>query len=235
MTGRSPDQRVVDFLRSGPEAAPAEFVEATLLPIPRMRQRRSWRIWLDRIVQPIASPVSAAVGLAVVVAGIAVVAGLPGLVGDGRPGASAPAVPTFELTIRTGPGGSDYLTPGAGSHAMDPTASLNLCTHAADGSWRYLYAGGTPYGSLDMLIGPAADRLRPSDDVAVELEAGGTYVRFDPSVLRGGDQPGRSEASLVIEERDGSTTFIVSALTPDRTSGEDGPPLQVELTVTCPD
>ena len=235
MTGRSPDQRVVDFLRSGPDAAPADFVEATLRPIPRMRQRRSWRIWLEGIVQPIANHVSAVVGLAIVVVGVAVVAGLPGLAGVGEPSASPPTEPRFELTIRTGPDAGDYLTPGAGSYAGDPTASLNLCSQAADGSWRYLYAGGSPYGSLDLLIGSNADQIGASDDVAAEIEAGGTYVRFDPSVIRGGDQPGRSEASLIIEERDGSTTFVVSALTPDRTSGEDGPMLQVDLTVTCPD
>ena len=45
--------------------------------------------------------------------------------------------------------------PGTGTlHDGHDWSSLNVCTHATDGSWRLLYAGGSPFVNLDLLVGP---------------------------------------------------------------------------------
>jgi len=100
------DQRTDHMIRSwidtGPDRASAEFVERTLAPIPRMRQRRSWRIGLERRVGPL-MPLAAAVAVVAVVVGLGLLPkGVP--IGGPNPSSSpSPALgsnkPTFELTF----------------------------------------------------------------------------------------------------------------------------------------
>jgi hypothetical protein len=217
------DDAVRAWLRSGPETASAEFVERTLRPIPRMRQRRSWRIALERLTQPVVAIGGAVALLVVLVAGLGLIALRPGGVG----GPSTSGGPTFEMTI-SGAG------PATGTYRSSPTASVNRCTYATDGSWRYIYVSGQPPINLDLLIGSGAAGPDGSSQVALELEYDPGYFRFDPSDLRGGDPPGRSTASVAVAPGPTSTTFTITAVTPDRSDGTDRDPVHLDMTVTCP-
>lgn len=229
MSARRPaDEAVRDWIRSGPETASSELAEQALRPIRRMRQRRSWRIALDRV----AGPATGLAGIAAVLA-IVTVAGLvllrPGGFGDAGAGSGSspgPSRPTFRLEVSAGTGAGTYLS--------DPTPNLSMCSKAADGSWRLMYVGGQPAVNLDMLVGSAAGRAGGSSDVAVEVEYGAGYVRFDPADLRGGDPAGRSTATVTVTPAVGGTTFAITAMTPDTSTGSDGAPIRVDLTVTCP-
>lgn len=232
MTDRSPERRVVDWLRSGPEAAPAAFVDATLRPIPRMRQRPSWRIRLERIGQPVARPV--AIGL---VAMLVIAALLAAGVGRGPTGPSTPPAPTFELRIS--PSDPEVALEDTGPYVTDPTATTNTCTRTADGFWRVRYSGGDPYVRLDLLVGPEGAAGGRSADVSAEIVIGSpltTLLNVDQPGYRSGDAPGRSTA--VVDTTIGSEgiTFDVSATTPRaRTDFTDYPyTVEVGLTVVCP-
>ena len=134
--------------------------------------------------------------------------------------------PSLELEITGGP--------GAGSYVSDPSSSLNLCTRAADGSWRALYAGGVPWISVDLLVGSRAAEPGRASDIALEISAGSAYLWIDQGKFRGGDAPGRSSAKVAIRSDGGSTTFEVTATSPNRSGGEDGASSDVALTLTCP-
>ena len=230
---RTPDDLIHDWLMSGPDVASTDLVDRTLRPIPRMHQRRSWRITLERFVAPVASPVLAFASVIVVVAGLGLFAVLLGRGGVGTTPAPSPTKPTFSLTVAAGPDG--HLSAGQGSYVSDPSASLDVCTHAADGSWRYLYGGGDPYVNIDLLVGAGADQAGGSSQVALELDAGKGYVRFDPTQLRGGDEPGRSTATVVLTKGPSTTTFDITAVTPDKNDPSDTAKVSVDLSVTCPD
>ena len=229
MTG---DERMDDtirtWVRSGPEMASAEFVERTLAPIPRMRQRRSWRISLERFTRPVMAVGGAVALVIVLVAGLGFVALRPGGVGGptASPNPSGSPQPSFE-TIISGAG------PATGTYRSDPAASVNRCFHASDGSWRYTYVSSQPSLNLDLLVGSGADAAGGSNRVALELEYDPGYFRFDPADMRGGDTAGRSTASVTVTPGPTSTTFAITALTPDRSDGTDRDPVHVDMTVTC--
>src|SRR5262245_60953884 len=134
MTGeRRGDDLVLDWVRSGPELASAEFVERTLRPIPRMRQRRSWRIALGN-----AGPLPAIAGLAAVVvvavAGASLLGSFRGAGGGVEPTPSASSRPylrpSFELVIGEGATAERFVS--------DPAASVANCADDDDGSWSVL-------------------------------------------------------------------------------------------------
>lgn len=220
------DDAVHAWVRSGPELASADFVERTLRPIPRMRQRRSWRIALERVGLPVVAVAGAAAVVAVLVAGVGLAVIGPG-VGAPVPSTSpAPSRPTFELRVTGGP--------GDGVYTADPTSSLNSCRKAENGSWSLLYAGGNPFVNIDLVVGSGVDETGSSNRVGLELYAGAGYLRFDPAQLRGGDPPGRSSVAVAVRGVPDRTTIEVSAVTPDRSSGSDEATVEVHLTVTCP-
>jgi hypothetical protein len=219
------DDAVQAWVRSGPELASADFVERTLRPIPRMRQRRSWRIALERLGVPVVAVVGAAAVVAVLIGGAGFMIVGPGVGGPVPTASPAPSRPTFELRVTGGP--------GDGVYRADPTTSLNTCRRADNGSWSLLYAGGTPFVNIDLVVGSGVDETGTSNRVGLELNAGAGYLRFDPAQLRGGDPKGRSTAHVEVQPTVGSTTMTVDATTPDRTSGVDGGPVRVHLTVTC--
>ena len=224
---RRSDEIIRSWVRSGPEQASSEYVDRTLLPIPRMRQRRSWRIALERVSRPVMATAAVVATIALLVIGIAGFVGMRGVGGGPATIPSPPpSKPSFEL-IMAG-------SPGAGTYTNDPATSLNLCARAADGSWRYLYAGGSPFVNLDVLVGAGAETPEGSARVAAEIYAGPGYVRFDPAIMRGGDPPGRSTASVQVQSGSTSTTFVIHATTPDRTTGEDLDAIDIDLTVVCP-
>jgi hypothetical protein len=219
------DDIVRAWVRSGPEQASADLVERTLRPVPRMRQRRSWRIALERLSGPVLAGAGAVALVAVLIVGITGFVGSRGVGGPAPTPSPSPSKPSFVLKVSGGP--------GTGTYTADPATTLNLCTHATDGSWRLLYVGGTPFVNLDFLVGPKAAEPGHTSDVAAEINAGPGYVRFDPGILRGGDAKGRSTASVVVSPAAGATTFTVTATTPDLSNYEVGT-VDIDLTVTCP-
>jgi hypothetical protein len=224
---RRADQLIKAWIDAGPDAASSEFVERTLRPIPRMRQRRSWRIaagGLTRRLAPLAAGVAVA---AIAVIGVStVIRGLP--VGDGPGNAPSPSPPlgtsrpTFELTFGEGATAQVFRS--------DPTASVATCNVKPDGPSYALYAGGDPFVNIDLLVGIGAEKPGGASHVAAEIAAGDIYVRFDPAVLRGGDAPGRSQATVTIRSDGPATTFEVIATTPD---DRHGSPIRVSMTLTC--
>jgi hypothetical protein len=221
------DDAVQAWVRSGPELASADFVERTLGPIPRMRQRRSWRIALERVGLPVVAVAGAAAVVAVLVAGVGLMVIGPGVGGPVPSTSPDTSRPTFELRLSGGP--------GDGVYTADPTTSLNSCRRADNGSWSLLYAGGTPFVNIDLVVGSGVDETGTSNRVGLELDAGAGYLRFDPAQLRGGDPPGRSSAAVAVRHEPGRTKIEVSALTPDTSSSSDEATVEVHLTVTCPD
>jgi hypothetical protein len=133
--------------------------------------------------------------------------------------------PTFELTVTGGPDG--------GSYSSDRSAVLDYCLHNSDGSWRMQYLGGQPVVSIDMLVANDAAQASDADHVATEIVFDDQTLKFDPSDLRGGDIKGRSTARVEVQTAEGATSFLITAVTPDRSSGADGSPDKVTLTVVC--
>ena len=148
------------------------------------------------------------------------------------PATAAAAKPSFTLTVSPGPDG--HVSAGDGTYRTDPATSLNVCTHASDGSWRYLYGGGDPFVNIDLLVGPRAGEAGGASQVAMELSAGKGNLRFDPTQLRGGDEPGRSTATIVVTTGPSTTTFDVTAVTPDKNDASDIAKVSVALSLTCP-
>ena len=160
----------------------------------------------------------------------ALVAGAPGSTAAASKAAGAtsaqPRRPTFDLAIDGGP--------AAGRFASDSAASLNVCSRASDGSWRWMFAGGAPWVSIDLLVGAQAAEPAHAADVALEITAGSGYLWIDQGGFRGGDAPGRSQVAVAVRAASAGTTFAVTATTPNRTTGGDGAPSTVTMTVTCP-
>ena len=142
------------------------------------------------------------------------------------PTATTPAKPSFDLAITGGP--------AAGMFASVPAASLNICTRLGDGGWRALYAGGEPWLSMDLHLGPRINEPAHASDVALEITAGSGYLWIDQGGFRGGDAPGRSQVTARSETAADTVRFYVTATTPNRTSGGDGATSDVALTLACP-
>ena len=177
------------------------------------------------------SPITTFAGLAIV--GI-IATGCAGTGAAAAPAAPAAAAaftsagnrPSLDLTITGGL--------GAGSYVSDPSSSLNYCSHAKDGSWRVMYGGGSPWVSVDLLVGPRAAEAGRASDLALEISAGSAYLWIDQPKFRGGDAPGRSKATVALRPDGASMTFDVTATTPNRTPAGDGESSDVTLTVVCP-
>jgi hypothetical protein len=180
--------------------------------------------------QPVLAVGGAVALVIVLVAGFGLLALRPGGfggLGPASPSAGASGQPSFEMTI-SGAG------PATGTYRSDPSASVNRCTHATDGSWRYIYVSGQPPINLDLLVGSGAAAPDGSAQVALELEYDPGYFRFDPADMRGGDTAGRSTASVTVTPGPTSTTFTITAVTPDRSDGTDRDPVHLDMTVICP-
>ena len=220
------DHMIRSWIDTGPDRASAEFVERTLAPIPRMRQRRSWRIGLERRVGPL-MPLAAAVAVVAVVVGLGLLPkGVP-IGGPNPSGSLSPALgsnkPTFELIFGEGATARVFRS--------DPSASVQTCNVKPTGPSYALYAGGDPFVNIDFLVGAGAEKPGGGSRVAAEIQADDLYVRFDPAILRGGDAAGRSQATVSISTEGSATTFVVDATTPDSYHGDV--PIHVSLTLTC--
>ena len=232
MTDRSPERRIADWIRTGPEAAPSAFVEATLRPVPRMRQRPSWRIRLERLARPLARPTVVGLAAALIIGGL-----LATGVGRGPTGPSTPTHPTFEL--RVSPSDPSVAIPDTGPFVTDPAATTNTCSVTTDGFWRVRYSGGDPYVRLDLIVGPEGATGGRSGDVSAEIVLGSplsTLINFDQPGYRSGDPPGRSTAIVDTIIGSEGITFDVAATTPRAKIDFTDYPYTVEvgLTVVCP-
>ena len=69
--------------------------------------------------------------------------------------------------------------------------------------------------------------------VATEIVFDDQTLKFDPSDLRGGDIKGRSTARVQVQTDADTTRFVITAVTPDRSFGDDGSPDNIVLTVVC--
>ena len=225
---RRSDGIIRSWIEAGPDSASTEFIEETLRPIPHMRQRGSWRIAVDRLARPIATMTAATAAIAVVVATVALLGGMANMgapAGQTTPPSSPPNPrPTFELRVGDGPTPSVYRS--------DPTASVATCGVRSGQSYA-LYAGGEPFVSIDLIVGAGANQPGGEDRVAAEITTDRSYVRFDPAILRGGDAVGRSQATVTVTTDGDATTFLISAITPERITGQDGAPIRIEMTLTC--
>jgi len=159
------DQRTDHMIRSwidtGPDRASAEFVERTLAPIPRMRQRRSWRIGLERRVGPL-MPLAAAVAVVAVVVGLGLLPkGVP--IGGPNPSSSpSPALgsnkPTFELIFGEGATARRWAYAGT-SHG----GRLRAERISGPPLSAYIATSGTPSGSPHSGRRPAAPHPAADD------------------------------------------------------------------------
>jgi hypothetical protein len=159
-------------------------------------------------------------------------------------GSSAPSAPSTSAANQAGQSQVTAKHPsldlklmggrGAGSYVSDPSSTLNVCSHATDGSWRVMYAGGDPWLSVDLLVGPHAAEAGRASDLALEISAGPAYLWIDQPKFRGGDAPGRSKATVALRSDGDGMTFDVAATTPNRTPAGDGETSDVALTVVCP-
>ena len=134
--------------------------------------------------------------------------------------------PVLALEVKGGP--------AAGSYASSPASTLNICTRQEDGSWRALYAGGEPWLSLDLHVGPGIGQPGHESDVALEITAGTGYLWIDQGGFRGGDPPGRSQVAARSATASGTVTFTIDATTPNRTPGGDGAVSTIAMTLACP-
>jgi hypothetical protein len=229
---RPPDDRVLAWIRSGPEAAPSEFVERTLRPVPRMRQRRSWRIGLERVGGPLLRPVALGLTLILVV-GLVVASGI----GRGPAPAPSPTAPTLELRLSAAQPEAAFTD--TGPFVTDPTATTNTCTKLSDGFWKVDYSGGDPYVRVALLVGPEGATDGQSEAVSGEIVIGSpltTLLNFDQPGYRSGDAPGRSTAIVETTTGTESVTFDIAATTPrKRIDFSDYPySIDIDLTVVCP-
>jgi hypothetical protein len=95
--------------------------------------------------------------------------------------ASGGAAPAFELAL-------DGVV-GLPAYASDAAASLNECAPAASGGWTYLYAGGTPFLTLDLSVYSGVMTGTDPADFDLDIVApGGRAVRVVPSGRREGAQ-----------------------------------------------
>jgi len=97
------------------------------------------------------------------------------------PAPAAGSAPSFELAL----GGAVALP----AYASDAGASLNECSPADSGGWTYLYAGGTPFLTVDLSVYSAAATGADPSDFDLDIVAPGAQaVRVVPSGRREGSQ-----------------------------------------------
>ena len=170
------------------------------------------------------APFAALATLAVVLVGCGQAAGA----GTPTPTATAAAAvrPTFQLTIAGGA--------ATGSYAADPKASLATCSLSSTGVRTVMYAGGDPWVAIDLVIGAQVAEPGHASDVALELSTRSYYLWIDTGQMRGGDAPGRSQATVGVERASESVRYVIDATTPYRTPDGDGVSANIALTVTCP-
>ena len=119
-----------------------------------------------------------------------------------------------------------------GSWPADQKAPLAVCQHAADGSWRVQYAAGGP--TIDLFVGPHAGEAGHANEIALEIDADGGFLRMDEAGFRTTDKAGRNHVTVAIEPAVGGTALVVSGTLPYHAGFDDFGQATIALTARCP-
>jgi len=119
-----------------------------------------------------------------------------------------------------------------GAWPVDPKAPLAVCQHAADGSWHVQYAAGGP--TIDLFVGAHAGEAGHANEIALEIDADGGFLRMDEAGFRTHDPAGRNHVSVAIEPAQGGTALVVSGTLPYTAGLDDVDQATIALTARCP-
>ena len=131
--------------------------------------------------------------------------------------------PSFRLTLA----GATVLP----TYASDTAASLDTCEPAKGSGWTYLYAGGTPFVSVDLRLYSGAADGGVKSDFDLDIGAPAGQVRLVPSGRREG---AKGTGTAIIEERDHAVTITVRGTATTMVDGSDSGATTVELILDCP-
>ena len=144
----------------------------------------------------------------------------------------APSPPPFapgerpSVELRIDGGGAQ------GAWPADQKAPLAVCQHAADGSWRVQYAAGGP--TIDLFVGAHAGEAGHANEIALEIDADGGFLRMDEAGFRTTDKAGRNHVAVAIEPAQGGTVLVVSGTLPYHAGYDDFGQATIALTARCP-
>jgi hypothetical protein len=143
--------------------------------------------------------------------------------GSTSTGTVGSAGPSFSLTLA----GATVLP----TYASDTNASLDFCEPAKGRGWTYMYAGGTPFVSVDLRVysGAADGGLQSDFDLDIGAPAG--QVRLVPSGRREG---AKGTGTAIIEERQDTVTITVRGTATTMAGGSNVGDTEVELILACP-
>ena len=133
------------------------------------------------------------------------------------------AKPSFRLTLA----GATVLP----TYASDTSASLDSCEPAKGRGWTYLYAGGTPFVSVDLRVYSGATDGGLLSDLDLDIGAPAGQVRLVPSGRREG---AKGMGTAIIEEREDTVTITVRGTATTMIEGSNEGDTEVELILACP-
>jgi hypothetical protein len=119
-----------------------------------------------------------------------------------------------------------------GAWPADQKAPLAVCQHAADGSWRVQYGAGGP--TVDLFVGAHAGEAGHANEIALEIDADGGFLRMAEAGFRTTDKAGRNHVAVAIEPTQGGTALVVSGTLPYHAGNDDFGQATIALTARCP-
>jgi hypothetical protein len=116
-------------------------------------------------------------------------------------------------------------------YASDNSAGLSSCERSKGGGWTYLYAGGTPFVSVDLSVySGALDGEAPSDfDLDIGAPAG--QVRLVPSGRREG---AKGTGTAVVEQVADAVRITIKGSARTMVDGGTAGDTKVDLVLRCP-
>lgn len=131
--------------------------------------------------------------------------------------------PSFELALA-----GIVTLPG---YASDGSAGLSSCERSKGGGWTYLYAGGTPFVSVDLSVySGALDGDAPSDfDLDIGAPAG--QVRLVPSGRREG---AKGTGTAVVDQTADTVRITIKGSATTMVDGGTAGATTVDLVLHCP-
>jgi hypothetical protein len=140
----------------------------------------------------------------------------------GAGGAAQPA-PSLHLTLDGVVRLPDY--------ASDDAAALATCEPIDAGGWAYMYAGGTPFVSVELSVYAGAADGRAPGDFDLDIGAPAGQVRLVPSGRREG---AKGTGTAVVEHSDRGVTITVNGSARTMQDGSNAGDTTIDLTLTCP-
>jgi hypothetical protein len=119
-----------------------------------------------------------------------------------------------------------------GAWPADQKAPLAVCQHAPDGSWRVQYAAGGP--TIDLFVGAHAGEAGHTNEIALEIDADGGFLRMDEAGFRTTDKAGRNHVAVAIAPAQGGTALVVTGTLPYHAGYDDFGQATIALTARCP-